>query len=94
MHSFFKLPFHPLLPDDPNLRGKRLHDFLKYSSDHRKLIKNIELGNRCRFVANHVSNSNAVCGWLPEDKEKMLKTLYAALDSSGSGKSGYEPEKW
>lgn len=43
LHSFFKLPFHPLLPDDPNLRGKRLHDFLKYSSDHRKLIKNIEL---------------------------------------------------
>lgn len=27
LHSFFKLPFHPLLPDDPNLRGKRLHDF-------------------------------------------------------------------
>ena len=58
------------------------------------LIKNIELGNRCRFVANHVSNSNAVCGWLPEDKEKMLKKLYAALDSSGGGKSGYEPEQW
>lgn len=29
MHSFFKLPFYPLLPDDPNLslqRG-RIHDF-------------------------------------------------------------------
>lgn len=45
LHSFFKLPFHPLLPDDPNfsLKGGKLHDFLKYSSDHRKLIKNIEL---------------------------------------------------
>lgn len=43
LHSFFKLPFHPLLPDDPNLKGNKLHSFLKYSSDHRKLIKNIEL---------------------------------------------------
>lgn len=22
LHSFFKLPFHPLLPDDPNFQGK------------------------------------------------------------------------
>ncbi len=45
LHSFFKLPFHPLLPDDPNfsLKGGKLHSFLKYSADHRKLIKNIEL---------------------------------------------------
>lgn len=45
LHSFFKLPFHPLLPDDPNfsLKGGKLHAFLKYSSEHRKLIKEIEL---------------------------------------------------
>ena len=45
LHSFFKLPFHPLLPDDPNfsLKGGKLHSFLKYSSDHRKLIQEIEL---------------------------------------------------
>lgn len=43
LHSFFKLPFHPLLPDDPNFQGKKLHDTLKYSSNHRKLIQNIEL---------------------------------------------------
>ncbi len=43
MHSFFKLPFHPLLPDDPKFQGRRLHDSLKYSSNHRKLIKNLEL---------------------------------------------------
>lgn len=33
LHSFFKLPFHPLLPDDPNLslqRG-RIHEFFKYT---------------------------------------------------------------
>ena len=45
LHSFFKLPFHPLLPDDPNfsLKGGKLHSFLKYSSEHRKLIKQLEL---------------------------------------------------
>lgn len=45
LHSFFKLPFHPLLPDDPkfSLSGNKLHSFLKYSSEHRKLIRNIEL---------------------------------------------------
>ena len=45
LHSFFKLPFHPLLPDDPNfsLSGNKLQKTLRYSADHRKLIKNIEL---------------------------------------------------
>lgn len=45
MHSFFKLPFYPLLPDDPNfsLRDAKLQKFLKYNSAHKKLIKNLEL---------------------------------------------------
>ena len=45
LHSFFKLPFHPLLPDDPNLslqRG-RIHDFFKYSKEQRKLLERLEL---------------------------------------------------
>ena len=45
LHSFFKLPFYTLLPDDPNfsLKGGKLHSFLKYTSAHRKLIKEVEL---------------------------------------------------
>ncbi len=45
LHSFFKLPFHPLLPDDPNfsLKGGKLQSSLKYTSEHRKLIKEVEL---------------------------------------------------
>lgn len=45
LHSFFKLPFHPLLPDDPNfsLKGGKLQSFLKYTSEHRKIIKEVEL---------------------------------------------------
>lgn len=45
LHSFFKLPFYPLLPDDPNLslqRG-RIHEFFKYTKPHRKLLEQTEL---------------------------------------------------
>lgn len=45
MHSFFKLPFYPLLPDDPNmsLQRGRIHEFFKYTKPHRKLLEQIEL---------------------------------------------------
>lgn len=43
LHSFFKLPFYPLLPDDPKFSISKIKDFLKYTSDRRKLIENIEL---------------------------------------------------
>ncbi|MBO7418154.1 MAG: AAA family ATPase [Bacteroidaceae bacterium] len=45
LHSFFKLPFHPLLPDDPNLslQKGRIHEFFKYSKPHRKLLEELEL---------------------------------------------------
>lgn len=43
LHSFFKLPFYPLLPDDPNFSIRKIKDFLKYSSSHRKIIKEVEL---------------------------------------------------
>ena len=32
MHSFFKLPFHPLLPDDPQFSIRRIKETLRYSS--------------------------------------------------------------
>lgn len=45
LHSFFKLSFHPLLPDDPNLslQKGRIHDFFKYTKAHRKLLEELEL---------------------------------------------------
>lgn len=45
LHSFFKLPFRPMLPDDPDLSLKngRIFEFFKYKKEHRKLISEIEL---------------------------------------------------
>lgn len=45
LHSFFKLPFRPMLPDDADLsleRG-RIFDFFKYTKEKRKIIKEVEL---------------------------------------------------
>ncbi len=44
LHSFFKLPFHPLTPDDPNYSTPgKMRAFLKYSKEQIKLIRNLEL---------------------------------------------------
>jgi Flp pilus assembly protein TadD len=45
LHSFFRLPFYPLLPDDPrfSLRDGKIHDFLRYTKAHRKLLNEVEL---------------------------------------------------
>lgn len=45
IHSFFKLPFRPMLPDDPDLSliNGRIFDFFKYKKDHKKLIQEVEL---------------------------------------------------
>jgi tetratricopeptide (TPR) repeat protein len=45
LHSFFKLPFRPLLPDDPDLSIKdgKIFDFLRYRKSHQKLICEVEL---------------------------------------------------
>lgn len=43
LHSFFKLPFYPLLPDDPKFSFRKIKEFLKYTSAHQKLIQEVEL---------------------------------------------------
>ncbi len=45
LHSFFKLPFRPMLPDDPDLSLKdgRIFEFFKYRKQHRKIISEVEL---------------------------------------------------
>ena len=43
LHSFFKLPFHPLLPNDTRYDRRHIKETLKYTSEQRKLIREIEL---------------------------------------------------
>lgn len=45
LHSFFKLPFRPMMPDDPDLslRDGRIFDFFRYRREHRKMLKEVEL---------------------------------------------------
>ena len=45
IHSFFKLPFRPMMPDDPDLSlvNGRIFEFFKYKKEHRKLIQEVEL---------------------------------------------------
>ena len=45
LHSFFKLPFRPMLPDDPDLslQNGRIFDFFKYRKEHRRIMKEVDL---------------------------------------------------
>lgn len=44
LHSFFKLPFRPLPPDDPDLlSARRMFEVFRYSKEHRELIRSLEL---------------------------------------------------
>lgn len=43
LHSFFKLPFHPLLPNDSRYTPCNIRNTLKYSSEKRKILREVEL---------------------------------------------------
>lgn len=43
LHSFFKLPFHPLLPNDSKYNARNIRNTLKYNSEKCKLLREVEL---------------------------------------------------
>ena len=44
LHSFFKIPFKPLLPDDPDISNiSRLRKMLRYTKEKVKLIRELDL---------------------------------------------------
>ena len=43
LHSFFKLPFHPLLPNDSSYSIRNIRKTLKYSGELTKLLRELEL---------------------------------------------------
>ena len=43
LHSFFKLPFYPLLPNDSRYSVRNMRNTLKYNSEKIKIIREVEL---------------------------------------------------
>ena len=43
LHSFFKIPFHPLLPNDSMCSVRNIRNILKYNSEKIKIIREVEL---------------------------------------------------
>ena len=43
LNSFFRLPFHPLLPNDSRYDRRHIKETLKYTGAQRKLIREVEL---------------------------------------------------
>ncbi len=43
LHSFFRLPFHPLLPNDTRYDRRHIKETLKYTGAQRKLLREVEL---------------------------------------------------
>lgn len=50
LHSFFKLPFHPLLPNDIRYSARNIRKTLKYNGDKCKLLREVEL-----FIIDEIS---------------------------------------
>ena len=43
LHSFFKLPFHPLLPNDTQYTPRNMRKTLRYNSEKIKILRELEL---------------------------------------------------
>lgn len=43
LHSFFKIPFYPLVPNDKRYSTRNLRSTMKYNSDKCKLLREVEL---------------------------------------------------
>ena len=43
LHSFFKLPFHPLIPTDSRFSNRNIKGTLKYNGEKSKILREVEL---------------------------------------------------
>lgn len=43
LHSFFRLPFHPLLPNDTQYSARNIRKTLKYNGEKCKILREVEL---------------------------------------------------
>ena len=43
LHSFFKLPFHPFLPNDSRYNSRNIRSSLRYNSEKCKLLRELDM---------------------------------------------------
>lgn len=43
LHSFFKIPFHPLIPTDSRFTPRNIKETLKYNGEKRKILREVDL---------------------------------------------------
>ena len=78
LHSFFKLPFYPLLPDDTRFSLGKIRETLKYNRSLCKLIQEVEL-----IVIDEISMVRAD---IIDTIDKILRVYSHALRKPFGGK--------
>ena len=68
LHSFFKIPFHPLLPNDSMFSVRNIRNTLKYNSEKIKIIREVEL-----IIIDEISMVRAV---VREEDRRLLSPFY------------------
>lgn len=75
-------PMAPLYEDVISGKFKKLNPE-EVVAETQLLLENINVNKNCVFRSNHASNYVSLRGDLPEDKEKMLGQLKAAIENKG-----------
>ena len=90
LHSFFKLPFHPLLPNDSMYSVRNIRNTLKYNSEKIKIIREVELIIMMRsvwFVPISSISWTRYCGYIAATCESLSgasSCFWWAISSSWS----------
>lgn len=94
--DYFSMLTLMLVPDTPLYRqweedAFQLLDPGAMLLELRQVIHHLDSLTNCLFRTNHASNYLPLAGTLPQDKERLLATLDAAL---ARGNAGLRPEAW
>ena len=72
LHSFFRLPFYPLLPNDSRYSWRHIKETLKYTGAQRKLIREVEL-----IIIDEISMVRAdIIDFIDKVDRQLLQPFY------------------
>jgi len=94
--DYFSMLTLMLVPGTPLYREWQVGEFQLLEAEEmlaelRQVIENLDGLTRCVFRTNHASNYLPLRGTFPEDKERLLSVLNAAL---ACGRDVFRPEAW